>query len=259
MRQLPIALLLNSLLLLGWTGSGKGQSVKSIDVKDLNGAAAALKSTNSADRAAGLSFIALLGPEAKGQTREVVGSLFDPSADVRSWAQKALPKVDPNLAGPVMSLVQNQDPAAQLKAVQQIAQMGQNAAPAVPALLVFLEKSKGAEHLAAATALGQIGAKDPAVAPVLANIAMKDPDPKARQAAIAALPKLENPQGAIDAFAAMLKDTNPENRSTAVNALGAMAGTNKQAMSVLQKVAQSDPSPTVRAGATQAIDKTKKK
>lgn len=257
MRQLLSLLTVLSLLFLGWARPSQGQNP--IDVKDLKGAAAALKSEKSADRAAGLSFIALLGAEAKSQTRAVVGSLFDASADVRDWAKKALPKVDPALSGPVMTLVQGQDPAQQLKAVQQLGQMGDSGAAAVPALLVFFEKAKDADRAAAASALGQVGAKDPALAPVLANMAMKDPDPNVRKIALAALPKLENQQGAIDAFGAMLKDADPANRSTAVIALGSLAGSNKQALEVLQKVMKSDPSPTVRAAAVQALEKLKKK
>lgn len=262
MRKLLPMLAVVALLFAGWTRPTQGQSKSTIDVKDLKGAAAALKSTSSADRAAGLSFIALLGPEAKSQTREVVGFLFDSSPDVRDWAKKALPAVDPALAGPVMTLVQSQDPAQQLKALEQLGKMNETGGPAVPALLVFLEKSKGAERTAAAAALGQIGTKDPAVAKVLANIAMKDPDPKVRQVALAALPKQENPQGALEAFTVMLKDSDPANRSTAVNALGALAVKNQQALAVLQKIAQSDPSPTVKAAAAQAVqnvEKTKKK
>lgn len=259
MRKLLPMLAVVALLFVGWTSPTQGQQKGTIDVKDLKGAAAALKSTNSADRAAGLSFIALLGPEAKGQSREVVGSLFDSSPDVRDWAKKALPKVNPALSGPVMTLVQSQDPAQQLKALEQLGKMAETGAAAVPALLVFFEKSKGAERTAAAAALGQIGTKDPAVSSVLANIAMKDPDPKVRQIALGALPKQENPQGALDALGAMLQDADPANRTTAVAALGALAGKNQQALAVLQKIAQSDPSPTVKAAAAQAVENAKKK
>jgi hypothetical protein len=259
MRKLLTMLTVPALLFLGWAGPMPGQSKSTIDIKDLKGAATALKSTSSADRAAGLSFIALLGPEAKSQTREVVGFLFDSSPDVRDWAKKALPKVDPALSGPVMALVQNQDPAQQLKALEQLGKMAEAGGAAVPALLVYFEKAKGAERTAAASVLGQIGTKDPAVASVLANIAMKDPDPKVRQIALTALPKQENQQGAVEAFSAMLNNADPANRTTAIAALGAIAGKNQQAMAVLQKVMQSDPSPAVKTAAAQAVENAKKK
>jgi HEAT repeat protein len=225
--------------------------------KDYNDAMKSIKSSDPVDRAAGLSFMALLGQDAKSSTRDVVGLMFDGNKDVRYWANKALPQVNPGLADPIMALVNGDDYDRRVEAMQKLASLGVNAAPAIPALLKFLQQAEGQDRAAVVNALATVGAKDPTISKTLAEIALKDADPAVRAAALKDLPKLSNVQAALDIFGVLLKNTDPAQRTQAVTGLASLAATNADAMRSL-KAALTDPSPTVRAAAKQAVDKIEK-
>src|SRR5262249_8988628 len=89
--------------------------------KDINDAIQAVKSNDPVMRAAGLSFVALLGPDARAATRDVVNLLFDSNKDVRYWAYQALPNVAPTLAEPVIALVNSTDEDQRFQALQKLA------------------------------------------------------------------------------------------------------------------------------------------
>lgn len=237
-------------------GTAEGQAVPN-SIKDINDAARAVKSNDPVDRAAGLSFMALVGQDARGYTRDVVGLMFDGNKDVKYWANKALPQVNPALADPVMAVVNSDDPDKRLEALQKLAAMGANAAAAVPAVLRMLQQVEGPNRVAVVDVLAKIGAKDPTVVKTLAEVALKDGDPAVRQAALKDLAKLDNPQAALEMFAALLKTTDPALRAQGVTGMAALAPSNADAMKWL-KAALNDASPTVRAAAKQALDRIEK-
>ena len=102
------------------------------------GAMQALKSKSGPDRAAGLSFLAILGSEAKTASREIVTSLFDTDAEARKWAGMALKEANPTISGPVLTLVQGKTYGDRVTALTDLTKLGDTAAPAIPALLKFL-------------------------------------------------------------------------------------------------------------------------
>src|SRR5205814_970744 len=105
MRRLLVTLVLTAGMIGVQVDRGQAQ-IKPGDIKDYDGAMQALKSKSGPDRAAGLSFLAILGSEAKTASREIVTSLFDTDAEARKWAGMALKEANPTISGPVLTLVQ---------------------------------------------------------------------------------------------------------------------------------------------------------
>lgn len=237
--------------------------IKPGDLKDYNDAMQALKSSSAPDRAAGLSFLALLGAEAKGSSREVIGALFDANPDARKWAGMALEKVNPTLAGPVLTLVRSQNDQDRAAALTQLSKLGDTAAPAIPALLTLLQQqAQGVDRVSLVQTLTLVGSKDAKLSGVLATMALNDPDAKVRSAAVQGILKQQDTKAASEVFQRQLQDTDPAKRAAAVTSMGDIAKGNAQMMAVLKKSLE-DPSPTVRNAAKLALDKiakdTKKK
>jgi HEAT repeat protein len=261
MHRLPALLAVMALLLFSVGARLSGQQKSAIDVTDYNGAMKALQSTSSADRAAGLSYLAAFGEKGKTASREVVGALFDASPDVRKWAVTALQKVNPDLSGPVLALVQGQNPEARSDALGKLAKLGEGAAAAVPALLAFLKDASPADRVSAVKTLSAVGAKDAKLAEVLATVALRDADPAVRAEALKALPKQQNMAGAIDYLnrVASNADGTARERIAALGVLADAGKGNPQALKVFEDIMRTSTSQEVRAAAKQALDKAKKK
>jgi HEAT repeat protein len=256
MRNLLLMTIVLVLLVVGWLTPCGAQDAST--VKDLNDAAKAVRSDNPVDRAAGMCFFALYGRQAEGYSRDVVKGLLDSNADVRMWAAKGLPLVNPDLAAPVLALVKSQDYDNRVTAVQELAKMGDKGAAALPALLAFLPQAQASDRVKVVKTLAEVGAKDQALPALLVKMAIKDSDPAVRQVALRALPKMANSQLVADSFAEYLKDSDPAQRAAAVTALGDQDKANPQAIRALQQ-AMRDPSPTVRAAAKSALDRLQAK
>jgi HEAT repeat protein len=222
--------------------------------KDINDALLAIKSNDPVMRAAGLSFVALLGQDARAATRDVVNLLFDSNKDVRYWAFQALPNVAPTLAEPVIALVNSNDEEQRLQALQKLAALGAGGAAATPALLRLYQQAQSQERPLFVHVLAAVGVNDPTTAKTLAEIALQDSDAVVRRAALQDISRLRNLQGAVRVFTALLQDTDPAARAQAVVGLTALAPINADAMKWI-KAALNDPSPTVRAAAKQALEK----
>lgn len=246
------AFLVLTVMLLAVFNPARSQTVPN-SPKDLSDALKAVKSPDPVERTAGLSFLALLGGDAKVGSRDVVNLLYDTNKDVSDWAKLALPKVNPPLAGPVFTLLNSKDEEARLQAIAELAKMKGAAAPAIPALMRQL-KNEGGDKVAAIQALGAVGAKDPALSTTLINLALKDPDPKVRAAAYQALPNMEDKTGAVTVVTGMLKNTDPAQRSTALNGLGHFAKGNPMLIQIIRNSLE-DPSPTVRETAKAVLAK----
>jgi HEAT repeat protein len=228
-------------------------------IMDFADAMKAIKSANASDRSAALALMAYMGTEANAASKDVVGLLVnDPSPMVRGWAATCLTKVNPDLAPPVLDLVNGTDGQARMDALQKLVAMGPDqAGVALSAVAKFLNQADGPDRPKVIAAMAKLGAKDPAMATMLANIGIKDKDPAVRQAALASLPKMGDVQGALSLFDGLLKNTDPAERALAVTGLTALAAKYPQAMKTLQSTT-SDPSPTVSGAAKQAVEKIKK-
>jgi HEAT repeat protein len=258
MRRLFVLVALVGVLLAGQPGSYA--QVKPGDLKDYNDAMKALQSSSATDRAAGLSFLALLGGEAKGASKEVIGALADGNADVRKWAVTAIGKVNPDIADPVITLVQGQDYDARVAALDRLAKLGNNGGPATAAVLAFMQQAQGADRVSVVRVLSAIGANDPNLGSTLAKMALDDPNPKVRTAAAQAIAKQKDPQGALDYLAsAFANSKDPKQKLAVVAALGDSAKGNPQAIKVLEQLGRTDKTPAVQAAVKAAIDKAKKK
>lgn len=251
-------LLLLPVITLGFLGSdlpSHGQN----KVNDLKAALQALKSKDATDRAAGMYFLAEYGKDSKQYSREIVSGLLDPSADVRMWASKGLPRANPEIAGPVLDLVQSRDYEKRKEAVQALAKLGETAGPSVPALLAFMQDARPGDRAEIVKTLTTVGAKDPALPAALVNMALKDPDPAVRAAAEKGIPKMENHQAVAEAYATFLQDPDPARRASAVTSLGNLGLKNTQPIVRVLEQALKDPSPTVQAAAKKALEKVGKK
>jgi HEAT repeat protein len=258
MRRLFLIVALLAMLFAGQPGSHA--QVKPGDLKDYNDAMRALQSSSAPDRAAGLSFLALLGGEAKGASKEVIGALFDGNADVRKWAATAIGKVNPDIAEPVITLVQGQDYDARVAALDRLAKLGNNAGPATGAVLAFMQQAQGGDRVSVVRALSAIGANDPKLGSTLAKMALDDPDPKVRVAAAQGIAKQKDPQAALEFLTSAFNKTNdPKQRLAVVTALGDSAKGNPQAIKLLEDLGRADKTPAVQAAIKAAIDKAKKK
>jgi HEAT repeat protein len=248
------SLLFMGILLLAMGGTTSAQQPT---IKDVNDAIKALKSNNPQDRAAGLAAMAYLG-EGKSASKEVVDLMFDNSPLVRQWAGTALGKINPELAEPVLALVNSKDNDTRMDALQKLVGMGADlAGPALPALDRFLNQAEAQDRAKVVTALAQIGSKDAATAALLARVGLKDQDPAVRKIALAALPKMADVKTALTMFDGLMKNSDPAERALGVTGLTALAPTNADALKAL-KAAASDPSPTVSGAAKQAMEKVKK-
>ncbi len=239
------------LLAMGTPASAQKQ------IMDLNDAMRTFKSTNANDRAAALALVAYMGGDAKIASKDVVGLMFDNSPFVRQWANTALGKINPELAEPVLEMVNGKDNDARIEAMQKLVAMGPDlAGPALTAVMKFFSQVDESDRPKVVNALAQLGGKDPAVATMLANVGLRDKDPAVRQAALTALPKMADAQAALPIFENLLKNSDPAERAQAVTGLAAMAAKYPQAMKSLQ-AATADPSPTVSGAAKQAVAKVK--
>src|SRR5207249_3923935 len=98
--------------------------------------------------------------------------------------------VNPTVAGPVLNLVTGETYEVRLSGVLALAKLGPTGLPAIPALLVFLRQAKPEDRGKVVQAIADVGVKDPQVAVLIATMALRDPDPAIRAAALAALPKM---------------------------------------------------------------------
>jgi HEAT repeat protein len=218
-----------------------------------------IKSTDPMERAFGLVGLALVGTDAKGASREIIGLLNDPSEEVRTRAGEALTKANPAIAEPVIALVQGTEYDKRIQAAEAIAKLGKDAGPALDAVTGFLDKAKGADRGKVVKALAAIAPDDKKTAALIANLALKDGDPAVRDAALAALSKVGDKKEQTALFLGAIKnEKDVQKRINAINALAAVGQGNQDAMKALEDLAK-DPSAQVRDAAKSAVSKLKGK
>jgi hypothetical protein len=223
-------------------------------VGNLDDAIKYMQSSNPKDRAFALVTFDYLGPKAQGQSQQVVGALFDPSAEVRSIAVKAIKTVDPTIAGPALALA-GDNYQAKLDAIQKLQQMGTTGYAALPALAKFLESARPEDKQSIVNSIAGVGAKDPAAAKYLATVALNDP--ALRGDIMAKLGKMESGPGATAVFVQALQGGNAETQKLAIQGLGTVGKNNPDAIQALTLAASLAKDPKLRDEAKEALKKTK--
>jgi HEAT repeat protein len=256
MRQwmLPACVCLG--LLLGAPNFGRAQETRETAKRDLDSALKFLNSSDPKDRSFALVTMDYLGAKALSASPLVVKALFDSNPEVRGYAAQAIGKVDPTIAGPVVTLATGKDYQAQLTALQTLTKLGVDGAGAVPALVKFLEtdKAKPEDRAALVTALGSVGAKDPTAAKALAALALNnDQDPALRKAAIQSLGKMESGASALPQFMTALNGGNAGAQQLALAALAIVGKGNPEVVQAVKKAAENDPNPKVKEAAQKAV------
>jgi HEAT repeat protein len=250
MRRICLALMIFGFGLAGWHGTAHGQDP---NVKNLKDALDYLKSDKSTDRAFALSVMGLMKGDAKSASKEIVTSYFDANPDVRKAANLALMNVNPDLYKPVVTLATGDDYDAKVQAIKDLAKLGTDAAPTGPAMLRFLRDARPADKIDTLKTMLEIAPKDPSLAPVLTDMALKDPDAKVREAALKALPMTADAAAQTRSVLSVLNDAQtPEAKINAIGVLGAIGKGNADVDAIL-KGYLNDKSPQVREAVQKAL------
>jgi hypothetical protein len=232
----------------GWNAHGQDPNVKNLkDCLDY------LKSDKSTDRAFALATMGLMKGDARSASKEIVTSYFDPNPDVRKAANLALMNVNPDLYKPVVALATGDDYDAKVQAIKDLAKLGVDAAPTVPAMLRFLKDAKPGDKIDTVKTLLEIAPKDASLAPALTEMALRDPDAKVREAALKALPMSADASAQTKTVLNVLNDAQtPEAKINAINVLGAIGKDNADVNAIL-KGYLNDKSPQVREAVQKAL------
>lgn len=253
MRKMWVVAAIFTAVLLGHEAEAQQDNKLTLDA-----ALKAMQSADPKDRALGLVGLALIGPDAKGSSREIIGMLNDSDAEVRTQAAAALKAANPKIAAPVIELAQGTDASKRVEAAQQVAKLGGDASAAVPALLKFMDQVKGADRAKVVTALGAVGGDDKKLGATLASVAAKDADPVVRQAAIAALPKMADGKSQVGAIVTAARtDKDEKTRIAAINALGSLGQGDRDAMKTLEGLSK-DSSKAVAEAAKKSLEQVRK-
>lgn len=251
MRRLLLLALMT--VLAGAALEGRAQQVQNPNIRDLKDALDYYKSDKSTDRAFALSVMGLMKGDAKSASKEIVKGFYDSNADVRMAADLALKDVNPPLYKPVSTLATSTDYDAKVQAVKDLAALGKDAAPTLPALMGFMKDAKGTERVDIIKTVTSIAPDDPALAPLLTQAALKDSDPAVRAAALLLLPKAPGSADQVKAALGALNDAETPNAK--IGAIGVVAATGKgnaDATAILKNFLN-DKSPQVREAAQKAL------
>jgi hypothetical protein len=228
-----------------------------------------LKAGKKADPLRAMDALARMGTGGKAASRGLCEAILDRQPDVALKAALTLREVNPDLHQRVMPLVIDQQYYHRLRAVQQLAQMGAQAEPAVPLLLHFkavlltgLDPSFTSvpayeTNPSAATvlqALYAIAPGDPAWTGQLGKWCLADTNPYVRAMAAALLPKVEEPAAAAKILLRALKGEPEEAlRIAVINALGGLGEDGRVAEKLLAELASASPSGATRQAADRAL------
>lgn len=215
-----------------------------------------LQSDRPTDRAFALATMGLIGAEAAPSSRDVVKYMFDADPSVRQAAKLAIPTVNPELAGPVLTLVSNNEYDVRRRGLDELARMGSKGDAAVPALLEFMREATPSDRVKTVEVLADVGTRDPSLTALFANWAVNNPDPKVRAAVVKALPGMQGSAETLPAFVRALQEGQTwTERLNAVAAIAAVGGDSAAAEQALRAAVQAQNAPEVRAAAEQALEK----
>jgi HEAT repeat protein len=101
-----------------------------------------LRSGNNTSKAKALEKLKDLGPKAIGASESIINCLGSPSNLIRGSALAALESVNPELSGPVVTILVDDDSRMRTKAVHQIQAMAEKGKPAASLLVYILTKGE---------------------------------------------------------------------------------------------------------------------
>ncbi len=224
--------------------------------KTLEAGLKSLQNSDPMERALGLVALALIGKDAKVASKEIIELLNDPNAEVSKRAVEAITAANPDIAAAAITLAQGTDLDKRIQAAEQLGKLGKDGSPALSLLLPFLDKTTGADRVKVLKALASAGAEDKKAAEAIAKAALTDNDPKVREAALAALPKMADSKAQVGTMIGALKERDTQKRLNAISALGAVGKGNLDALKALEALAN-DPSAQVRDAAKKAVAQLK--
>jgi HEAT repeat protein len=211
---------------------------------------AAMKDPEVRMRHGAVATAALMGADGVALAPALVDRLSDPQPEVKQAAQDALVQLGVPTIPALRGALTN--PAVNADAALVLARFGELGAPA---LVESLSAEAVGQRLAAATALGEMGAPAAASSMAIAK-ALRDPEPKVRAAAAKALGRIGGGAGgAVAGLVEVLKDRDDAVRANAAQALGGIGPVAAPANTALVGVLN-DPVPAVRAAAASALGQT---
>lgn len=150
----------------------------------------------------------------------LVEALHSWSAEVKEAAFGLLKRIGPPAAPALeQALLEGEDTIDKVYVMQLLAQIGPDAAGAVPGLTKELSSKHAQARIAAADALAQIGPEAAGAVPLLTD-GLSDPYPSVRQAMAACLAELgPRAEPALPALLPLLADREPDIRKSAAEAL----------------------------------------
>lgn len=164
----------------------------------------------------------LLGPEGAPFIPELTrwASNLREDENQESYVE-SLAAIGPSALPALLSLAANSDSPARWSALMALAELGTNAAPAIPMLIASLNDPDVA--VPAAMALGSIGLEPDRVIPALTN-RLYDVDPSLRRFIMTALGDYgSDATNSLPVLLRYLADTNQQTRRTATNAIRRIA------------------------------------
>jgi HEAT repeat protein len=182
----------------------------------------------------------------------LIEKLTDRSPRMRLEAADALVAIGTPTLSALTTALQSSDPNLRWHAASVLGDLGQQAASAVPNLILALQDPDPQVRLYAALALGNMQkAAKPAIPSLIA--ALHDQDPYVRIYVPTALRKIgAQAEVAVPALTVVLRDVSPQVRLNAAYALGALGRESEPAIPNLVE-ALLDPQPYVRMGAVKGL------
>lgn len=221
-----------------------------------------LQSTRASDRSFAIATMGLMGKDAKVASRQICQAFLDTAPEVRQAANLTLPQVNKPLYQPIRDILNTADTPegylTRLTGVQNLAQLGVEAAPAVPVVVAFMTKAAPADRLKIVAALAVIGARDLGVTELFGTWLRTYPDTAVRLEVLKLLPQMTNAAGQVNnLLAALQAEESAEVRALTILTLGKLARGNADAIKALTVLAASQDAATSEA-AQQALAELKK-
>lgn len=253
----------------------------------------AMKDPRLAVRVKAVRALGQIGVEARDAVAPLIDLFANPRLDraVHNSALGALSKIGEPAGPPLVEALDHRQASTRRSAALALAIVRPIPSTAVGSLALRLEDEEGGVRMAAALALGELGAAAERAVPDLAAAltAPQQPDPIRKEAAEAlakvgskgestlvqalrnahaairreaanGLGKLRTPSpAALTTLTAALADRDAEVRTAVASTLGEFGPEAQTAASALEQRARSDPSQAVRKAATQALEKIRAK
>ncbi|MDD2714538.1 MAG: HEAT repeat domain-containing protein [Candidatus Wallbacteria bacterium] len=216
---------------------------------------AKLQSSDNAEIKLVLEVLDRFGDQAGSAVQAIVPKLNDPDLEIRRLCLKILGNVQsgPECIPAVIQLLKDNDPEVCRLAIKALEKNGSTSAAAIPELTASLSSSDPYLRRLAIKALDSIDIDKKITGTTLIR-ALNGSDSYLREYADEALTRMDkNPQLAVAAYGIALHDSDPFVRTYAAKALSRFGSGSREFIPVLQEMAKSDESFTVRSAAQEAL------